>query len=262
MNRNRKRIRLLLSYDGSLFKGWQKQKTTSQTVQSHLEKALSKIFNQRVAVVGSGRTDAGVHALAQTAHFDLSSSKKIPSHLVRSINALTPSEISCHQAWLTPIEFHAQMSATKRTYRYVILHTKTPSAFKGKQSWWYPYSIHFQNLQKMATQIIGKKNFKSFQNKGTTVRTTERNVFQAQWFWLGSQRLVFEISANSFLKQMVRNLVGTQLYLMSQTDPCDQLCTIFLKENRKMAFQTAPAQGLFLYSVSYPLTLDKKCKKI
>ena len=256
-----KKIRLLLSYEGSRFKGWQKQPHTSETVQGHLEKALSQIYSQPLSVIGAGRTDTGVHALAQTAHFNLPHSN-IPRRLVLRLNALTPPEISCHQAWLAPSEFHAQISALKRTYTYVILNTKTPSAFKHSQGLWLSRPIDFDKLKIMAQEIIGEKDFKSFQNAGTNVQTTKKKVFSAQWFWVQPQILVFQITANSFLKQMVRNLVGTQLQLMTDSDPIKKLKYIFQSKDRKKAFQTAPAHGLFLHRVFYPSLLDRKCQKL
>jgi len=134
------RLRLLLSYDGTSFKGWQKQKTTSHTVQHFLEKALCTVFKQKVFVVGAGRTDAGVHALAQTAHCDVTA-RSIPSSLIASVNALTPPTISCHQIWKAPSDFHAQRSAQKRVYTYLIFNIKTPSALTRNYSYCYPYPV-------------------------------------------------------------------------------------------------------------------------
>ena len=123
-----KKIRLLLSYEGSRFKGWQKQPHTSETIQGYLEKALSQIYSQPLSVVGAGRTDTGVHALAQTAHFNLPHSN-IPQRLVLRLNALTPPEISCHQVWLAPNEFHAQISALKRVVYLCYFEHKNTQCF-------------------------------------------------------------------------------------------------------------------------------------
>ncbi len=256
-----KKIRLLLSYDGTLFKGWQKQPHTSSTIQGHIEKALSQIYSKPISIIGAGRTDAGVHALAQTAHFDLPNST-IPNQLVRRLNSLTPPSISCHRAWIAPIQFHAQISALRRTYTYIIFNTKTPSAFKYSQGLWHPRPIYYEKLQSMAQELVGEKNFKSFQNSGTPVQTTVRRVFSAKWSWIRPQILVFQIEASSFLKQMVRNLVGAQLFLMTLSDPLKKLRSIFQLEERKKAPQTAPAHGLFLHHISYPSSLDRKCQKI
>jgi len=262
MKNQEKKIRLLLSYDGTDFKGWQKQKNTSKTIQGSLERALTQIFSHSISVVGSGRTDAGVHAKAQTAHFILPTSS-VPDRLVQRLNRLTPSSICVHRAWLAPAEFHAQISALRRVYQYVILNTQTPSVFNHRFSFWYPHSLDLENLNLMAQELVGEKDFKSFQNKGTCVPTTVRKVFSAQWYWLReSHFLVFQIEALSFLKQMVRNLVGTQLKLMNEPFFLEKLSQIFQLRNRKEAFKTAPPQGLFLHRISYPPSLDIKCQRI
>ena len=255
------RLRLLLSYDGTPFKGWQKQKTTSDTVQQYLEKAFYTVFNQKISVVGAGRTDTGVHALAQTAHCDIIG-KPISSSLIASVNALTPPTISCHQIWKAPQNFHAQTSAQKRIYTYLIFNTKTPSALQRNYSYWYPHSIFYENLQKMSQCLIGEHDFKSFQNSGSTPRSTCRMIYRARWLWLKPWVLAFQISGKSFLKQMIRNLVGTQLGLMKEKDGVQRFQDILQARDRKKALKTIPAQGLFLHRIYYPLSLDKKCQKI
>lgn len=255
-----KKIRLLLSYDGSSLKGWQKQKNTPHTVQNYLEKALLKIFNQNIPVIGAGRTDAGVHALGQTAHFYIP--KTTPcNHLLRGLNSLTPPFISCHKAWLAPKNFHAQRSALHRTYSYIIFNTKTPPALRRNHGLWHSRPIHYKKLNQMACQLIGEKDFKNFQNTGTEIKNTTRMINQAGWFWLRHGLLMFQIQGQSFLKQMVRNLVGTQLNLMSSENPVQELKNIFNSKNRPKAVVTAPAQGLFLHKISYPQSLDKICQK-
>ena len=257
-----KKVRLLLSYDGTNFKGWQKQKNTSQTIQGLIEKALFEIFSTPISLIGSGRTDTGVHARAQVAHFTLPSSQ-VPKRLVQRLNSLTPSSISFHRAWLAPLNFHAQMSALQRMYRYFILNTPTPSVFNQRYTLWHPQPLHLENLNLMAQELIGEKDFKSFQNKGTIVSSTVRKVFSAQWYWQRHLNLfVFQIEANSFLKQMVRNLVGTQLRLMNTENGVQKIRQILKLRARKEAFQTSSPQGLFLYRVSYPSSLDIKCQRI
>lgn len=255
------RLRLLLSYDGTSFKGWQKQKTTPHTVQHFLETALRTVFKQKISVVGAGRTDAGVHALAQTAHCDVAA-ESIPSSLIASVNALTPPTISCHQIWKAPSDFHAQRSAQKRTYTYLIFNTKTPSALKRNYSYWYPRPVFYENLQKMSQCLAGEHDFKSFQNSGNAPQNTCKIIYQAGWYWIKPQVLAFQISGNSFLKQMVRNLVGTQLGLMKEKDGVQRFQSILNARDRKEALETIPARGLFLHHIYYPLSLDKKCQKI
>ena len=255
------RLRLLLSYDGTRYKGWQKQKNTPLTIQHQIEIALSQIANQKISVIGSGRTDAGVHTLGQTAHCDIPDIPNLSS-LCTSLNSLTPADISCHQIWKAPNHFHAQISAQKRTYTYILWNTKTPSALNRNFGYWYPYPINEKKLQDMAHFFLGEKDFTSFQNKGSIVQSTMKHIYKCRWFWVNSQLLAFQICGNSFLKQMVRNLVGTQLALMKKHKNLELLQNIFESKDRKTAFKTAPAQGLFLNHVSYPLSLDKKCQKL
>ena len=256
------KIRLVLSYDGSFFKGWQKQKLEQKTVQNSLEQALSKICGQTIQVMGASRTDAGVHALAQTAHFF--SSKILSSDsFIKSINALTPSTLSCHALWQAPLEFHAQKSALNRSYSYLIFNTKTPSALRRNQGLWKPHPpLNIDTLNKMADTLIGRHDFKSFQNSGTPVKDTVRVIEKAHWRRLRPGLFVFQIQGNSFLKQMVRNIVGTQLKLFREKNSAQKLKLILKAKDRKSAGPTSPAHGLFLTKVTYPAILNKKCKII
>jgi len=255
------RLRLLLSYDGTPFKGWQKQKTTPHTVQRFLEKAFRTVFKQKISIIGAGRTDAGAHALAQTAHFDVAV-ESVPSSLIASVNAINPPENSCHGIWKAPSDLHARKSARRRICNYVIFNTKTPSALQRNYSYWYPHLVFYENLQKMSQCLIGEHDFKSFQNSGNTLQNTRKIIYQAGWYWLKTRVLAFQISGNGFLKQMVRNLVGTQLGLMKESDSAQRFQAILKARDRRMALKTMPAQGLFLHRIYYPLSLDKKCQKI
>ena len=255
------KLRLLLSYDGSFFKGWQKQKHDNKTVQNSLEEALSKICGASIQVIGASRTDAGVHALAQTAHF--SSSKILFSgSFIKAVNALTPRALSCHALQQAPMEFHAQKSALSRSYSYLIFNTKTPSALQQNHGLWKPQPLCLNTLNKMASAFIGRHDFKSFQNSGTPVKDTVRVIEKARWRFIRPGLLVFQIQGNSFLKQMVRNIVGTQLKLVREKNSVQKIKLILKARDRKSAGPTAPAHGLFLTKVAYPAVLNKKCKTI
>ena len=257
------RLRLILSYEGTSFKGWQKQKALCETVQQSLETALSQIFDQSISVVGSGRTDAGVHALAQNAHFDLKGGvKNSLSSLRDSLNALTPSSISCRSVMKAPLEFHARKSAKSRSYIYLISNSEIPSAFSERYMWRRKEPIFYKNLNSMAQCLLGVKDFKSFQNSGSQVKSSKRHVYQAGWRWIRPSVLSFRIEASGFLKQMVRNLVASQLKLMSRKNCIFLFKSILDSKDRLTAGATAPPQGLFLHKVSYPVFLDKKCEKL
>lgn len=254
------RIKLLLSYDGSSFYGWQKQKVSPLTIQGQVERALSQIFNRSLSIFGSGRTDAGVHALGQVAHCDIPSSPT--SSLIRSINSLTPSSITCNRLWSAPSDFHAQRSAIRRSYSYFIFNTRTPPVIHRNFGLWYPKPINLERLNKMAECIVGRHDFQSFQNSGSRVKGTIRTMEQASWSWVKPGLLVFRICGRSFLKQMVRNLVGSQLKWMEKSQASSRFKQVLARRNRSEAEKTAPPQGLFLDCISYPHSLDLKCQKL
>ena len=205
------RIRLLLSYEGTGFFGWQRQRQ-KRTVQGELEKALQILFQAPVSVIGSGRTDTGVHALGQSAHFELplpAAKKKFPGfqngpeglsegslsppekakgdfNIVKAINHLTPPDISVLKAWEAPPEFHALASAEKKTYIYAVLFSKTaPALFRSHVCWQpqpgaKPESL-LEALRKMAEAFIGTRDFKSFQSSGSDVQDTVRVIYSSKW---------------------------------------------------------------------------------
>lgn len=254
------RFRLLISYKGLKYYGWQKQKDLS-TIQSQIEDALKKVFRKEVPVIGAGRTDIGAHAFGQSAHFDLSFS---PSFCIqKALNAfLIPKDICIRQVWKVPNDFHALRSATKKYYIYFILNRKSPCVFRKGQMHWYPYPLKMDQLQAISQRIQGRHDFKSFQNSGTPVKSTIRTITLARWQQPKKSVLAFHIQGEGFLKQMIRNLIGTQLALSREKEPIKKWDEILLAKNRKAAYETAPASGLYLYKVSYPIELDRKCQKI
>ena len=257
----RHKVRLLLSYDGSDFGGWQKQPKGKPTIQGVIEEALSKIMSSEIHICGSGRTDAGVHALNQNAHF-WTSKRPDRFKLMRSLNSLTPDSIVLKQAWEAPHEFHAIASSVKKTYRYLIHNHPNPTALRSRYTHWERKPQNISALQQMSEFLVKKQDFKSFQNSGTEVSTTVREIYTAQWTQPEPYLLCFEISGNGFLKQMVRNIVGTQLQLLREGGSISDFEKIIQAQNRQQAGESAPPQGLYMYQVSYPSALDKRCRKI
>lgn len=256
------KIRLKLSYDGSAFNGWQKQTNKSRlTVQGCLEQALCKLFDvPHLQVVGAGRTDAGVHALAQQAHFV---APKDPSqyNLVKALNALTPPAMAIHEAWIAPENFHAQISAQAKTYKYLLLCSSTPSALRRHFVTWYPFRLDLDYLNECSQFLVKKQDFKSMQTKGTDVSSTIREISLAHWEALDAHLVQFTIHGSGFLKQMVRNIVGCLLDLHKNQRPPAEMAHILAARDRQAAGSTAPAQGLYLFAVHYPPELDNKCRK-
>lgn len=173
-----------------------------------------------------------------------------------------PEDICIRQVWKVPNSFHALRSAIGKHYIYFILNRKSPSVFRKRQIYWYPYPLKMDLLQTMSQRIQGRHDFKSFQNSGTLVKSTIRTITSAYWQQLENSTLAFHIQGEGFLKQMIRNLIGTQLALLKEKDPLKKWDEILLAKDRKAAHATAPASGLYLYRVSYPPELDKKCQKI
>ena len=256
-----RKIKLLLSYDGSGFEGWQRQ-PVKPTVQGVLEEALSRIYNQPVKTVGSGRTDAGTHAVGQVAHFEAKVMNQ-EERLMRALNSMLPDSVVVKGVWLAPDDFHALFSATRKTYIYRIWNSPLRSALWAGRALWVPKPLDLDVLNHLSSALVGEHDFKSFQSAGTPVRSTVRLIHQAEWRAVSGGHLVeFRISGNGFLKQMVRNLVGTLLHLERNGGGVDALRAIFDARDRQSAKTTVAAHGLYLYRVEYPSALDKKCRKL
>ena len=249
---SKNRFKLLISYQGYKYQGWQKQKHTSSTIQETIETALNKIFQEKIRIYGSSRTDAGTHAYGQVAHLDLPKSIPETFPLQKALNALLPSDILIRQATRVPDNFHALHCAQKKYYSYLILNKPLPCVFRKKLTYWYPYKVDLEKLKAMAKVITGSQDFKSFQTAGTIVKSTIRRVYSARWEQRKSSLLAFHILGDGFLKQMIRNLVGTQLALLKHEEPIHQLKQIFAARDRRQALDTAPAYGLYLCKVQYP----------
>jgi tRNA pseudouridine38-40 synthase len=252
------KVRLLIKYDGTDFEGWQRQAGEKPTIQAALESAASRLLQEPIVVVGSGRTDSGVHALGQVAHFITT---KDPSrfHVAKGLNSMLPASVSVQKAWIAPWDFHAQRSAAHKTYKYRVQNTPWPDPLQRRYSTWLRRPIDLGPLNEMAALIKGTHDFRSFQTGGSEVRSTERTIFEAFWTRSPSDLLEFTVSGSGFLKQMVRNLVGTMLYLEQFKHPPTEILSILEARDRTRAKGTAPAEGLFLESVHYPPILDKQC---
>lgn len=259
------KVKLLMSYDGSAHGGWQRQPTNPETVQGRLERALSQILDEPIRVIGSGRTDAGVHALAQVAHFATSKDPQ-KFRIAHALQRLLGPTIVVRKAWLAPQEFHAQRSAMSKTYKYLVLHRRYPSAIHHGLLHWVPIAkdgrLSIETLNSYARVFVGTHDFSAFQNVGTTLKSSIRSIFRCEWKDLGRGLLTFEIKGSGFLKQMVRNLVGIQLHAASRDWPAGEIEAIMQAKSKIHTVAVAPAQGLYLKSVDYPPELDKGCVQL
>lgn len=259
------KVKFFVSYDGTDFCGWQRQGPEAlPSVQETLDQALAQLFQRKITLFASGRTDAGVHALAQVCHFDIDiSEEKLRSRdLCWALRGILPPSISVRKAWIAPDEFHATLSATHKTYKYFIYNHRRSNPFLRRTSHWARFPLDLAHLQASSQYLLGKQDFKSFKSQGSTVKTTVRTIMEARWERKTPHMLEFTITGQGFLKQMVRNIVGTQLKLEKEKRDPAEMATIIAAQDRTKAGAPAPPQGLFLWRVFYPTHLDKQCRPL
>lgn len=259
------RIRFTVSYDGTDYCGWQRQnQDVKPSLCQTIQEALQSIFKHEISLFASGRTDAGVHALNQVCHFDTSwpIERLNGFDLPRAIRNGLPPEIVIKRAWVAPDDFHSTISPDKKTYRYVVNNSELNSAILQRYTHWVRKPLDLDYLNMCAKQIIGEHDFKSFQSVGSDVAHTIRTIESAAWSWKSKNIAHFSITGSGFLKQMVRNLVGTQLLLERKKQDYIQMSKILEAKDRKMAGPPAPAQGLYLIRVYYPSALDNRCREL
>lgn len=245
-------ILLTLSYDGTDFCGWQKQKDV-RSVQGELEKALQKMLNSHVKVVGSGRTDSGVHAAGQAATF-LSPHDSIPEeNYIRALNSILPSDIRTHNARKVPLAFSARFNATSRVYRYFIQTKVAPLASENRYRLFIPRELNTSVLNEMCGCLSGERDFSAFCASGDQSLSKKRFIYGASFSRdeENPSLLVFQVEANAFLWKMVRSLVGTLIYLEGQGKGKEDFERIIANCDRGKAGPTAPAKGLFLWEIKF-----------
>ena len=244
------RVRLTLAYDGTGYNGWQIQKD-GLTIQGEVEKALSRICSASIRLHGSGRTDAGVHALGQVAHFDP------PQGLLnvpwdRALNALLPPDIRVLDFARTDREFHARFSARAKKYSYTLWTEKAFFYPQRRNFVWNTGPLDLAAIQDGAQCLLGSHDFSSFMNKGTEIRDTVRTVLDICMVpGLTSRETVIFIEAGGFLKQMARNIVSALVHIGRKKISCRDLEYVLKSRDRSLAPATAPARGLCLEQVTY-----------
>lgn len=242
-------IKLTLEYDGTDYLGWQIQ-PHGKTIQGVLEDCLKQITGEEVHVIGSGRTDAGVHALAQVAHFKTKSPIEIHS-LHRALNSLLPKDILIKKVEEVDPHFHARKKAMSKVYEYRILNRPLRSVFHRHYAWHIAQKLNREAMEKASSYLIGEHDFSSFQSTGTPTRSSIRKVLRAEWKRSRGGILCFEIEASGFLKQMVRTIVGTLVEVGKGKISPEEFKEILHSKDRRKAGPTAPPHGLFLKKVKY-----------
>jgi tRNA pseudouridine38-40 synthase len=242
-----------ISYHGKHYCGWQKQ-PNAVSVQQRVEECLFKLFgNKKMETVGCGRTDSGVHARQFYFHFDSNQPIFDAAQFLYKLNSVFPSDIGAHDLFEVPVSLHARFSATNRTYRYFIHFTKDP--FLEDRSTFLPFQPDFDKMNHACDYLIGEKDFTSFSKLHTDVKTNNCLVKDARWHKVSETQGYFEISANRFLRNMVRAVVGTLLDVGREKMATVDIERILQEKNRNAASTSAPANGLFLWEVNYDRSL-------
>ena len=240
---------MTISYHGKYFSGWQIQ-NDAITVQGELQKALSSLLKENIILTGSGRTDAGVHAIKQTANFK-TSNKTLPlKAFVQGINPKLPLGVRILEAEETYPEFNARKSALSKTYRYQIYNAPIISPLIEDFYAHIKYKIDYEKMVSASEYFLGEHDFLGFTASKNSTKTTVRKIFDIKWE-KDKNSIYFEVTGNGFLMKMVRNMVGTLLEIGAAKKEMELINIIFQNKDRKLAGATAPAKGLFLKEVKY-----------
>jgi tRNA pseudouridine38-40 synthase len=240
--------RLDIEYDGSGFSGWAKQPGV-RTVQAELEAALKTILREPVQLTVAGRTDAGVHARGQVASFSCDS--EVPGDLVRRLNGVCSRDVAVTAAGPAPAGFDARDDAVSRSYHYRLLTRRPASPFERGRALWWPHRVDRAGLDACAVALLGRHNFTAFTPTQTDHVYFQRTVLAAAWAAEPGDILGFRISADAFMRSMVRVLVGTMLEVSSRRRSVASFASLLDGAPRSEAGETAPPHGLYLDSVSY-----------
>ena len=244
-----KNYKLIIEYDGTGYHGWQRQKA-ERTIQQEIEQALGAMTALPITLIGSGRTDAGVHALGQVANFrcetDLSAAT-----FQKGLNSLLPDDIVIKDCRLMDESFHARYDVISKIYHYKILNHKIPAAIGRQYAWYIRKKLDTAAMRIAAAYLVGSHDFKSFEGTGSPRSHTVRNVMSVELIENSGSLIVFSIEADGFLRYMVRNIVGTLVDVGLGKIPPVEFKNILESKNRSNASATAPAHGLSLVEVKY-----------
>ncbi len=240
--------KLIIQYDGTNYAGWQIQ-NNAVTVQQKITEAIEIITKEEVNLIGSGRTDSGVHALGQTANFRTNEKLDLRKFQY-SLNAVLPKDISIINAEKVNESFHARFDAKYRSYIYIFIHNKSP--FFEKYSYLYPHikNINVRGLNLLSKTLLGEHDFTSLSKKNPDLEEKKCRVYEIHWRSM-TDKTIFYITANRFLHGMVRTIVGTLLFADEKKLNENYLLELLEEKDRTKAEQSVPAKGLFLFKVRY-----------
>ncbi len=245
-----RKFKLTVEYDGSGYCGWQFQ-TNGLTVQELMEKAVGKIVKTRTHIMGAGRTDAGVHARAQVAHFSADTAMSL-IELQKAFNSLLPKDIVVTEVEEVGEDFDARYSAKKKIYRYTILNRDYPSALGWNRCWFIQLPLDREAMERASSCLIGEHDFLAFRATNSDTKTTVRKLYRLDIFREGDF-IHMEFEGSGFLKYMVRNIVGTLVLVGKGKMSSEEVKRILESRDRQNAGPTAPPQGLCLIEIFYEL---------
>ena len=242
-------FKLTIEYDGSGYHGWQRQKN-GRTIQGEIEKALMTMTGKKVSLTGSGRTDAGVHALGQMANF-LCETKILPEDFQKGLNSLLPDDIVIKACEPVHESFHARYDASSKTYCYRILNRPIPVAIRRQYTWFIRKELDLDAMRVAVSHVVGTHDFSAFEGSGSPKPHSTRSVMTARLIEKNHGYIHFEIQADGFLRFMVRNIVGTLVDVGLHKITPDEFKKIRMSKDRNLAGVTAPPHGLTLIEVLY-----------
>ena len=244
------RYQILIEYVGTNYNGWQVQRK-GKTIQGRIQNVISKIFKEKINIIGSGRTDSGVHALEQSAHFDTNTKIKDSYKFLKSVNHfLSRYGISILDLKKRKLTFHARYSAKARIYKYVILNRKSGSVLKNKRCWHIIKKLDLEMMKKGAKKLIGTKDFSTFRSSSCSAKTPVRTIKSIK-FLTKKDIIEIEIKAKSFLQNQVRSMVGCLKYVGEDRWSIQKFDRIIKSKKRINCAPPAPAEGLYLTKVIY-----------
>ena len=247
------RVALAVEYDGAPYCGWQSQ-TDACGVQDFVEKAIKNIAEHEIRIHAAGRTDAGVHGLAQIVHFD-TETERPDSAWVRGVNAFLPDSIRVLWAKAVNDEFHARFSATQRRYQYLLANSATAPAIKAQQAGWYHLPLNLSDMQEGIAYLRGEHDFSAFRASECQAKSPIKNLQIATVKQYGEQ-FIFEFAANAFLQHQVRNMVGALIYVGNGKHPPAFIQELLAQKNRTLSPPTFSPKGLYLAGVAYDAKFD------
>ena len=242
-------IKLTIEYDGKDFNGWQKQ-PDKLNIQGEIEQAIERITGEKVDLMASGRTDAGVHAMGQVANFKTNSNMPIEKFPI-ALNANLKKSIVIKSAEEVEERFHSRLNCKRKTYRYVINNSKYGTAIYRNLETHIPIKLDIQKMQQAIKYFEGEHDFKAFKASGTSSKSSVRTIYKAEVLDAGNERIYIELTGNGFLYNMVRIISGTLVDVgLGKIEP-EEIENIILSKDRQHAGKTLPPQGLYLLTVEY-----------